>query len=710
RKMFSSLKRSWFLILWGLYIIAGAFLLECGAKSLADSQSSSENAIEDPTVEYLRSYGVKMKSYMNLSVAPCDDFYEYACGNWKNVRPDRYSPEKRSNLQDMVYTLSDMTEELLTRTQLAEALNMSTELLVAQRFYNACLSADVFPLPAADPAYLGLIRSLGGFPAVDGSAWNSSRYSWFNVSAHLTNYGARALINDDVLPQYPFLQYFKLPELGFDHMVQTDNIANKSSRAYTLNENRMRGYLQAYNLTEDRIAEVISGVFAFWSDALAIADRFDGDETKCLELDSENDTPAYPKWVNYFEIAWNGQQFNEIDTYCNYYYTELEKVCEMHLEAVANYQAMRVLYRMDAKLKDQKYQKQHCLLVVQFSLAHVINQLYIAEHHSEDTRLEVSGMVKELRRSLRQVLENAEWLDAETRREALLKESTMESVIGSYQNKEITERLIQKIGKLSLVDESFPQSMINLRRLHTDLERFNGLHFQELSKDTKPLDLLLAMQVNAFYFNLDNSIYVMAGILHPPAYHHSWPNSLKFGTLGYLVGHELTHGFDTVGSRYDSNGQQRNWYSNKSGAVFEERAKCYVDHYSSYLIPEINRHVNGNETNDENIADNGGLQQSLAAYRRYMKHLQISDEANEPRIERMPGLDLSPEQLFFLGFAQLWCADYKEEHLWDELKEKHTINRYRVLGAISNSQDFAQVYDCPVGSAMHPKSETCRLW
>ncbi|XP_068155219.1 uncharacterized protein [Drosophila tropicalis] len=293
-------------ILWAP-IIVSILWMTCVAKPTVESnEDEMENLIpEDADIEFLNSYANKMKSYMNHSISPCDDFYEYAC---------------------------DVTDKLLTKTSLAIDLKYEEEMQIAQQVYNACVRAELQPLPATDPAYLALIKSIGGFPAVDGPEWQADKFNWFNMSAHLTNYGANGLINEKLLQMPPFAPYFVKPKLGFEYKVYSDNLATNETAAYKVNEQRMH------------------------------------------------------------------------------------------------------------------------------------------------TSKEVQSIIDELRKSLRVALQNADFLDTETRKEALKKESLIESHIGCLQDDEFTHRLIREMRNLSFVDGSYAQNHINLQRFKVYIDRFNGHH------------------------------------------------------------------------------------------------------------------------------------------------------------------------------------------------------------------------------------------
>ncbi|XP_036324077.1 neprilysin [Rhagoletis pomonella] len=665
-----------------------------------------QNGLNEIESEYRVKYAQQMLTYMNQSVQPCEDFYEYACGNWKNVIPERQSQHKRSNLIDIVYSLGEAVQQLLLQDSSSfDNFQYTLELNMARRIYNDCLTADLYPVKYSQ-VYLDIIKSIGGFPAVD-ETWRPDNFSWFNMSAHLTNYGALGLIKEEIMPQYPFPPYFKLPDLGFEYIVHTDNIDTNSS--HELNEKRMRNYLHLYGVNdEQKIERIIADIVETWRAILNITDEFHEDMNECEVLTAALGIDEFQQWNSYLDIAWNSTKFElEEETWpCHHFYNELDRVCNERKEAVANYLALKFIYRMDARLQDKKFQTEHCNMMIQHVLPHLLNEIYMKEYFDDEIHGEISDIVNEVRKSLREILEQADWLDEKTREQALMKEAAIKPYIGSYHNHNVTDRLIKQMQQFSYVEGNYDLNLANLYKFRTWQKRFNGLHHKEYDNTTlQPLELLMGIQVNSFYYNVDNSICVMAGILHPPAYHKAWPAALKFGTIGYLVGHEFTHGFDSVGAHYNSIGEENYWWSQKAGKVFNEREECFVNQYNGYKIPEINRFVDGNQTKDENIADSGGLRESFSAYQRHVKELHLTSKD-----EQMPGLDLTPEQLYFVGFAQLWCASYKERHYWEELTNEHTVDKYRVLGAVTNIEDFSKAYNCPVGSKMNPTRNKCRVW
>ncbi|XP_037954718.1 neprilysin-4-like [Teleopsis dalmanni] len=662
----------------------------------------SINVPENTDLQYRIEYAKLMKTFMNESVNPCDDFYEYACGNWKNVIEERYTEHKRSNGRDIKYKLNDAVEKILNDSVENLTNEYANEFKLAQQFYQSCLSADLYPTTMSQ-VYIDVIKSIGGFPAID-ETWQSTNFSWLNMSAHLTNYDVDGLIKEDIRSLYPFPPYFKKQDLGFDYVVNSDNIASNTTQSYISNEKSIRHYLSVYGVEEGKISQIVDEIFDFWRAILKPMDEFE----ESAEVDVE------PFWRDYFDIAWMGQKFNESVT--NYYhfsslYNKLNTVCNEHKEAAANYLALQFLYGMDAKLKKKEFQKEYCLIDIQYTFRFLIDKFYLEKYFNEGIKTEVTKLVKEIQKSVRQQIEQAEWLDEKTRTEALLKESTMQSQIGKFVDPGLSERLIREINNLNFDPDNYEQNNLNLKKFRTFMNRYLGLHNEDIHNETKPLIFMIGMQVNAFYYHIDKSIYIMAGILHPPVYHKSWPNSLKFGTLGSFVGHEFTHGFVSTGANYDSNGDRRNWWTEETEEVFNNRTDCYEQHFNDYLIPEINRKINGYLSKNENIADNGGLRAALNSYRKYMKELnKEGDLMTTFKDEDMPGLNLSPEQLFFVGFAQLYCASYNEKHYWEELTNRHTIDKYRVLGTLSNMEDFSKVYECPLGSNMNKKEEKCRIW
>lgn len=201
-----------------------------------------------------------------------------------------------------------------------------------------------------------------------------------------------------------------------------------------------------------------------------------------------------------------------------------------------------------------------------------------------------------------------------------------------------------------------------------------------------------------------NEIVFPAAIMQFPVFAAGVPQYLSYGAFGSVAGHELSHAFDVSGRHFDQNGNYTDWWTNKTVEEFEPRAQCFVSEYSNFTFegptPGQLIHVNGKLTQGENIADAGGISASFAAWKTRSAKSPI--EANLD----LPGLDFfTHEQLFFVNYANWWCGKTtKQAALQRVFVDPHAPEWARVLGAIKNSRDFKEAFDCPV------KEPTCELW
>ena len=192
--------------------------------------------------------------------------------------------------------------------------------------------------------------------------------------------------------------------------------------------------------------------------------------------------------------------------------------------------------------------------------------------------------------------------------------------------------------------------------------------------------------INAWYKDWDNSIEIPLAYINSEEIHPDVPMFLNYGGVGWALGHELSHGFDDTGHAFDDEGNRgNNGWSNHSIMEFENRTSCFLNQYESYSIPGMSpdEKVNGESILGENIADNAGMKSTFNAYLKYEK-----ESGAEPSL---PGLKYSSKQLFFIRAASMYCGKYRKQKMEHNLKKQtHPFGFMRVIGSVSNSDDFAK--------------------
>ncbi|KAF8937816.1 hypothetical protein BGZ47_008851 [Haplosporangium gracile] len=218
-------------------------------------------------------------------------------------------------------------------------------------------------------------------------------------------------------------------------------------------------------------------------------------------------------------------------------------------------------------------------------------------------------------------------------------------------------------------------------------------------------------EVNAAYQPTTNHIYAFAGIMQSPMFHASNPEYVNYAGLGAVAGHEIGHGFDSNGKKFDSIGNFTSWWTPKTEKIFAEKSQCFNDQYGNYTIkgPDgADVHLDGPKTLAENIADNGGVKY---AFRAWQNRLKADSTGKQYKNFKLPGLEkYTPEQMFFISYGKVWCSKQTPELDTTLIQvDNHSLNKFRVLGSLQNSLEFAEAFKCAPKTRMNPEKK-CSLW
>ena len=303
-----------------------------------------------------------------------------------------------------------------------------------------------------------------------------------------------------------------------------------------------------------------------------------------------------------------------------------------------------------------------------------LGQLYVAEAFPPAAKARALILVQNVKAALRTRLQSLDWIGEDTRRQALVKLDKMRIKIGYPDH-------FRDYSKLQV---SSPSYVVNV--LAANQFDFN----RDLAKLGKPVDRsewgMTPPTVNAYYSPSGNEIVFPAGILQPPFFDPQADDASNYGGIGAVIGHEMTHGFDDQGRQFDGDGNLKDWWTAADKKNFQQRADGVAAQFDQFVAVD-DAHVNGHLTLGEDIADLGGVKIAYLAFER--------SQIGKPRV-KIGGF--TPEQRFFLAFAQIWRQNVRPESLRLSLAtDPHAPNRFRVLGPLANLPEFAQAFPCPAG-------------
>jgi endothelin-converting enzyme/putative endopeptidase len=331
-----------------------------------------------------------------------------------------------------------------------------------------------------------------------------------------------------------------------------------------------------------------------------------------------------------------------------------------------------------------------CVDMTDDELGEALGQKYVEVAFGPESKQRMLRMVDALEKSLDEDIVGLSWMSDETKKQAKVKLQAIRNKIG------------------------YPEVWRDYSSVKIDRNDFFGnivradqfeVH-RRLNKIGKPLDRkewgMTPPTVNAYYSGSYNEIVFPAGILQPPFFDKTMDDAVNMGGIGIVIGHELTHGFDDQGRKFDPEGNLRDWWTEQDGKEFEKRATCIADEYSGFTAVDDLK-LNGRLTLGENTADNGGARIALMAL-----HEMIAADKTGKLGQKIDGY--TPEQRFFLGFGRVWCEKRRPELQRTLVKtDPHSPGRYRINGVVQNMPEFQQAWGCKAGQPMVSEN-ACHVW
>jgi putative endopeptidase len=636
---------------------------------------------------------------------PCTDFYQYACGNWKKNNPIPADQVRWSQFTQ----LAERNNWLLYKELEAAAAPNPKRTPLEQKygdFYAACMNTQL----VNQKGVAALQPTLDAINAFSDRKQLAALLATLEIRDGISGIFAFGVGQDQTDSQKQIAQAGQAG-IGLadrDYYLLDNARMQKIRQDYITHMSRM--FLLLGDTPEKAAAEaqaVMAIETALAQGSMSRTDRRDpAKRYHILTLvDFEKLTPDFD-WQSYLQGI-NMGAFQTLNvSYPQFFTTMNAQVTTQSLESWKSYLRWRALNDSARWLSDPFVEEnfkfydtellgqekmaprwKRCTRATDNALGEAVGQDWVKKYFSPEKKENMLKLVAALEAALRQDIEQLPWMSDDTRKKALEKLALIRNKIGYPEHWRDYSTLEIKRDDL----------LGNIARSNIFEDRRN------LNKLGKPVDetewTMTPPTVNAYYSPPFNDINFPAGILQPPYYDYSKDAAVNFGAIGVVIGHEMTHGFDDQGSKYDGYGNVVEWQTPADRKAFTERTDCEVKEYGSFeAVPGVK--LNGELTLGENTADNGGLR---LAYMALMDTL--AKAAPAPEID-----GYTPAQRFFLAYGQVWCSNVREQAARSfVLTDPHSPGNWRTNGAVQNFDEFGKAFNCKKGAPMYPEN-SCRVW